>query len=193
MGKTTLACRILETLPGWGALKLSPVRPHACGADPACPECHGLSGDSDLTLDSEGPPESGTSRYAAAGAARVGWLRGSEQGLYRAVPRALEQLSNLPGLLVEGNSFARYAQPDRIVLVARAGLLEVKGSAREIFAVADWIVLNRSEGADPRWMEGEKDRLRHRGAGRILEVDAAAPGAPSTQAFLGEVRAWARP
>ena len=168
MGKTTLACRILEALGGWGAIKISPVR------------------DADRVVASLGShrPGSDTDLLARAGAARVVWLRAPDDRLGPAIARAMGELADLRGAVVEGNSFARHAPPSRTILVARAGLDEVKDSARSLVAAAHWLVLNRPRGADglaPATLRGLL----------VRELDAADPRDPGTIAFLTEVSAWA--
>ncbi len=181
VGKTTLVCRILETLPGWGALKITPVRPHACGG-PECPECHGMRRDYEFVFEPQDP----------AGA-RVGWLRSREDHLSRAVADALARFSDFQGVVVEGNSFARHTTPEKTVMVARVGLDEVKASALALVRVADWVVLNVPAATDPERVREHHMRLTEANeARRVVELDAASPGDASTAAFLAEIRAWAR-
>ena len=52
-GKTALACRLLPRLPGWGALKVSPVVPGG----------HGLAGDYDIRIDSTILQRPGSARW----------------------------------------------------------------------------------------------------------------------------------
>ncbi len=191
VGKTTLVCRLLETLPGWGALKITPVRTHPCEGHPGCRECHGLRGDYEISLDPGDGKETGTDLYARAGAARALWLLGRELGLGPAIGAALRRMGDLPGLVVEGNSFARHGAPDAIVLVAREGLPGVKPRALDLIPTADWVVLNRAPGAgaEPKTVER---LLRERGATRVLTLDAGSPVDTRTVAFLAEIRAWAR-
>ena len=195
VGKTTLVCRLLETLPGWGALKISPVRPHACSEGPACPDCHGMKGAFQIVAD---PVEllregSDTFLFHQAGAARLAWLLCLEDHLERGIPAAAAAFLDLPGLVVEGNSFARHVAPEKLVMVARAGLYEVKGGVPDLLASADWVVLNRPLGTAPEQVRGEVRRLveRHRVL-RVVDLDAASSSDPATADFLCEVRAWAR-
>lgn len=191
VGKTTLACRLLGSLPGWGALKITPVRTHLCPGDRGCPECHGLRGDYEISFDRGDGGEAGTALYARAGAARSCWLLAREPRLSEAIEDALERMEGLRGLVVEGNSFARRGAPDAFVLVAREGLRDAKPRALDLIPRADWVVLNRPPDAGSGRSTIEP-LLRAHGAARVLTLDAGSSADAGTAAFLAEIRAWAR-
>lgn len=184
VGKTTLMCRILESLPRWGALKVSPVHGELS---------HGLEGP--YHIDAGAGHASGDSgRYRAAGAARVAWLRSRRAVLETALDDALDGFADLPGVLVEGNAAALASDPDAVVLVARAGQREIKDSAVAVARRANWVVLNRSadDGAGPE--SGETSRLEEAlGVPLDWVVDAAGRSdAAGMAALLDAIRTWAR-
>jgi molybdopterin-guanine dinucleotide biosynthesis protein len=191
VGKTTLICRVLEALPGWGALKTTPVHKKPCPDPDRCAACHGLRGDYRVLTESgrlfrEG---SDTWRYRESGAVRVAWLKSRPECIGLGVDEAVKRFRDLPGVVVEGNSFTRYLWPDRMVLVARLDLEEVKPSARSLLARADLVALNGSPGT----VEDRRDLWLRRlaeeyGARRIVELDASSPDHPGTRAFLEEIR-----
>lgn len=148
-GKTTLACRIVQVLPGWGALKISTVRPHPCDGAPDCPACHGLRAPFRVSTAPQEirAPGSDTERLHRAGAARVAWLVAREEALGEGIVRALEAMGGLPGVVIEGNSFARHRRPDRLVLVVRGDGAPPKPSAEALRSLADRVLVNRGTGS----------------------------------------------
>jgi len=178
VGKTALICNLVSVLPGWGVLKTSPGEPPLrLITDPDELLRHG----------------SDTARYQESGARRVARLRCSLPEMEAGVALAMESFSGLPGVLVEGNSFARYLEPSRMILVARVGLDEVKSSARDRIPTAHWIVLNRERGSDPGLASKRVKQLAGEfNLGRIVVLDASSSEEPGTAAFLQEVRTWAR-
>jgi len=192
VGKTTVICRLLEVLKGWGALKVSPVH-----RDPASPSgaslvTHGLQGAYRIDTD-PGEPSSDTGRFHAAGAARVAWLRSTPERLGFALDEALAGFSGMPGVVVEGNAPARERPPLGLLIVARVGQREVKPSARARVAHADWIVLNRG-GDETATLDGEtvSELERELGVRPRFVIDAASPADPGTVELLEAIRAWAR-
>jgi len=77
VGKTTVACRLLERLPGWEAIKVTKGHYRSCGKDPhACCVSHLLS-DAPLVLSGRErtyTPGKDTGRYWDAGASNVHWV-----------------------------------------------------------------------------------------------------------------------
>lgn len=139
VGKTTLICRLLEDHPDWGVLKIS--------THPAGHRGHGgRQGAEALATDPEtlSRPGSATARYVAAGARRVAWLRPTPEYLPHGLGPALESLEGVDGVLIEGNSHLLHRPSDRVVLVARPGLDDVKPSAWRILDRVDCLVFNRA-------------------------------------------------
>lgn len=176
VGKTTLICRVLEALPGWGALKTTPVHKKPCPDPDTCPACHGLRGDYQILTEPERLFREGsdTSRYRDAGAVRVSWLKSRPEFIGLGVDEAVERFRDLPGVVVEGNSFTRYLWPDRMIMVARAELDEVKPTARALLGKADLVVLNGAAGTPDRRRAEWKRRLSAEyGVSRVVDLDAA--------------------
>jgi molybdopterin-guanine dinucleotide biosynthesis protein len=192
VGKTTLLCRLLEPLRGWGALKVSPAHRHPRRPDAADLVSHGLDGDYRIDA-SPGEPGSDTARFHAAGAARVAWLRSTPGRLGPALDEALAGFAGLPGVLVEGNAPARERPPDALVVVARVAQREIKPSARALLASADWIVLNRDGGRASGLAAPDVPEIaRALGREPTFVVDLAAPADPRAAELLEAIRAWAR-
>lgn len=181
--------RLLEALPGWGAIKVSPFDASAAAESPDGSQPSILS---DRTILSS--PGSDTALYLEAGAAGVLWLRCVREAVANAAEICLRRLGGLPGVVVEGNAFARTAHSHRVVVLARAGLSEIKPSARALLPRADWLVLNRDASATGEQSGAAAEGLLRVGAGRRwMVVDAASATHPGTAGLLDEIRAWARP
>ncbi len=192
VGKTLLIARLVEVLPGWGVLKTSPAHP-ARGRPSE--RAHGPAAPYEVVTDPAELTETGadTERYVAAGARRVVWLRAHPERLAEGMARALAAFGGLEGVVVEGNSFARFVEPERFVLVARAGSDEIKASAIALVPRADWIVLNAPAGSSPGAVLALESRLLRDLGGRRVEVlDVAAPASGALANFLEEIRDWAR-
>jgi molybdopterin-guanine dinucleotide biosynthesis protein len=190
VGKTTIICRLLEVLGGWGALKVSPAHRDRRSHSAATVVTHGLEGAYRIDTD-PGDPGSDTGRFRAAGAARVAWLRSTPERLGLALDEALAGFTGLSGVVVEGNAPARERPPAGLVMVARVGQREIKPSARPMLARADWIVLNRGQG-ETAALDGKTASEIELGASPRFVIDAAVPDDPGTAEFLETIRAWAR-
>lgn len=175
VGKTSLVRRLLEVLPGWGALKTSP---------------HHGEGELEIVRDEATlrQPGSDTSRYLHGGASRVAWLRYRPEHLERGMVEALSIFEDCPGVVIEGNSAARCVSPALVIVVARSGSLEVKESARELLARADHVVLNRV----PPWSGMSPADLGDVPEWRIAELDVEDDGDDDAEAFLESVLTWSR-
>lgn len=132
-GKTTLICRLLRRLDGWGAIKCTPSRLYASVADD--PE----------TLNHPGKD---TALMAQAGAAEVLWVSATPDAMAETVKMAAGRLSHLRGVVVEGNSAIEVLGPDVIIFIA-SGLDggRHKPSAARVLGMADVVVYRK--GAEP--------------------------------------------
>jgi hypothetical protein len=161
VGKTELVCELLMRLPGWAAVKVTRGHYRSCGRDPdtccvssllgAEPRVFGERVDTAV----EGKD---TGRYWTAGAADVRWVvvaRGQESA---GIARALDELRDRPGVVVEGNRVVESLEPDLCLMVARPGQKEVKVSARRIADRIDALYVPDEDGsvsaADPGTLIG---------------------------------------
>jgi molybdopterin-guanine dinucleotide biosynthesis protein len=165
VGKTTMICGLLPCLRGWGVLKTS-VRSGKKSRSDLPPDHYEIVTEpAELQV-----PRKDTGRYHQSGAAGLAWLRTGPAGLAAGVPLALSRFSTLPGVIVEGNSHTFHRTPDRMVLVARTGLSEIKPTARLLLPRADLVVLNRYTGGNRSGMT--RELLVEAGATcTILETD----------------------
>jgi molybdopterin-guanine dinucleotide biosynthesis protein len=143
-GKTTLVCELLRALPGWEALKMTRGHYRSCGKDPRACCVSPLLGDEPVVRSGRAQtyePGKDTGRYWDAGASEVHWAIVTE-GQVEAGFRAALARVRAPGVLVEGNSFLRFAEADFAVLVARPDVLKIKPTARRALAKASALYLS---------------------------------------------------
>lgn len=78
-------------------------------------------------------PGKDTGRYWDAGATNVHWLVATDEQVEAGIDEAIRRVK-APGVFVEGNSFAKFLQPDYFVMVARANDFKIKRTAREMLS-----------------------------------------------------------
>ena len=182
-GKTTLACDLIKSLPGWEAIKLTRGHYRSCGKDP-----HGCCV-SDLLRDEplirsgrEANYEKGkdTGRFWDAGAANVHWVIVGEDQVEEGISRALSRVQ-AEGVVVEGNSFLEFIEPDFAIICARAGENKLKSSARRTLEKADALYLSTIDQADrdtaierfEKWRRGLAIELNTSGLAIYTQHDLA--------------------
>ena len=127
VGKTTIACKVLQRFPGWGAIKYTKTSLYASITD-------------DIDVLSE--KDKDTKRFLDSGAEKVLWVRSPFHELPEILPTAVEMLSHLKGIVVEGNGAIDVLGPDIVVFVfGPEG--EIKSGAGKILRMADIIVFDR--------------------------------------------------
>ena len=149
-GKTTLACELIQRLPGWEAIKLTRGHYRSCGKDPSgCCVSDLLSDEPLIRSGREANYEKGkdTGRFWDAGAANVHWVIVGEEQVEEGINRALSRVK-AAGVIVEGNSFLDYIKADFAITCARAGENRMKTSARKTLAKADGLFLSTIDDSD---------------------------------------------
>lgn len=124
-GKTTLASLLLGRLEGWGAIKYSRTDLYCSLTD----ELEVLSTEN-----------KDTKRLLDAGAARVQWVQSPPSELKEILPLAIDRLSDLKGIIIEGNSAIEFLKPDIIIFMFGVNPSILKESARGIPGKADMLV-----------------------------------------------------
>lgn len=131
-GKTTYASLLLRTLRGWGAIKYTKTALYTS-----------LTDDHDILFE-EGKD---TRRLLDAGAERVLWVQCPPSDIANVLPLAVDKLSDLKGIVVEGNSAIEFLSPDIILFIFGSDPAQIKETAKGVFRRADVIVAG--EGALP--------------------------------------------
>ncbi|HEY3103819.1 MAG TPA: hypothetical protein VGJ69_09500 [Pyrinomonadaceae bacterium] len=143
-GKTTLACELIERLPGWEAIKLTRGHYRSCGKDPGGCCVSDLLRDEPLIRsgrDANYEKDKDTGRFWDAGASNVHWVIVGEDQVEDGIKRALSLVQSV-GVIVEGNSFLDYVKSDFAIMCARAGENKLKTSARRTLEKADALYLS---------------------------------------------------
>jgi molybdopterin-guanine dinucleotide biosynthesis protein len=143
-GKTTLACELIERLPGWEAIKLTRGHYRSCGKDPSGCCVSDLLRDEPLIRsgrDANYEKGKDTGRFWDAGASNVHWVIVGEDQVEDGIKRALSLVQSV-GVIVEGNSFLDYVKSDFAIMCARAGENKLKTSARRTLEKADALYLS---------------------------------------------------
>jgi molybdopterin-guanine dinucleotide biosynthesis protein len=136
-GKTTYASLLLQRLRGWGAIKYTKTSIYASITD-----------DRDI-LSTENKD---TRRMLDSGAERVIWVQSPPSELGEVLPLAVERLSDLKGIVVEGNSAIEFLRPDIILFIFGTERESIKESAKGILNKAHIVI---SEKGDCRKGSGE--------------------------------------
>jgi molybdopterin-guanine dinucleotide biosynthesis protein len=126
-GKTTVACAILKNLKGWGAIKYSKIDLYSSIID-------------DIQVLSESGKD--TRMLLDSGAEKVLWVRSPFAGLGEVLPVALEMLSHLRGVVIEGNSAVKVLKPDIVIFVSGPSGI-IKADSEEILEMAGIIIADR--------------------------------------------------
>src|SRR3989442_2170919 len=149
-GKTTLACELIRRLPGWEAIKLTRGHYRSCGKDPSgCCVSDLLRDEPLIRSGREANYEKGkdTGGFWDAGAVNVHWVIVNENQVEQGIIEALSRVQS-SGVIVEGNSFLEFIDPDFAIICARAGENKLKSSARRTLTKADVIYLSTIDDAD---------------------------------------------
>lgn len=144
VGKTTLVCELLRRLPGWEAIKLTRGHYRSCGRDPhACCVSDLIRDEPVIRSGRDGNYEAGkdTARFWDAGATNVHWVIVKDDQVEQGIKQALSRVKSA-GVIVEGNSFLNYIEPDIAVMCARSDGGTVKQSARDALTKTDVLYIS---------------------------------------------------
>jgi molybdopterin-guanine dinucleotide biosynthesis protein len=142
-GKTGIVCKLLTKLPGWGAIKYTKTSLYGSITD-------------DITVLSETGKD--TKRFLDSGAAKVVWVRSPFHELPQIFPMAVEMLSHLEGIVVEGNSAIDVLNPDIVIFVSGPEG-KMKDGAENILRRADVVIFDREPPTE--MPQGVKKFKRH--------------------------------
>src|SRR6185312_13085898 len=94
--------------------------------------------------------ESDTSRFLAAGAEKVYWVRTRQGMLAEAMPRIRQVISTATNVIFESNSLLKFIRPNLYLSVLDFANSDFKDSAREYLDRADAIIAQNA-GNHPNW------------------------------------------
>jgi len=153
VGKTSVVAGLIAALPQfhWTALKITQYGHGICSADGQACDC--ATGDHSwaITEDKNRAGDSDTSRFLAAGAARVWWVRTEQGRLAEAMPSLREKLKTAENVIVESNSILKFIRPDMYLTVLDPSTADFKTSAREFLDRASAAILHDYPDCNSSW------------------------------------------
>ena len=152
VGKTSVVAGLISALPEfkWTAVKITQYGHGICSANGEACDC--ATGDHSwaITEEHNRSGASDTSRFLAAGAAQVFWVRTEQGRLAEAMPALRQRIQNARNVLIESNSVMKFLRPDLYLTVLDPATPDFKNSAREFLDRADAVILHQTQAA-PTW------------------------------------------
>jgi len=153
VGKTSVVAGLIAALREleWTAAKVTQYGHGICSANGEACDC--ATGDHSWAITQEHDKSGGsdTSRFLAAGAAKVFWVRTEQGRLAEAMPSVRHRLEGARNVIIESNSILKFLRPDIYITVLDPTTADFKTSAREFLDRADAVILHQF-GADPAWL-----------------------------------------
>lgn len=143
IGKTSVVAGLIAALPhlNWTAIKITQFGHNVCSANGEPCDCQ--TADHTLAVSEERDPTTGTdtSRFLAAGAKRVFWVRTRQGQLAEAMPRVRKLIAEAENTIIESNSVLRFLQPDLSLTVLDPTVPDFKPSALRYLDRVDALIL----------------------------------------------------
>jgi molybdopterin-guanine dinucleotide biosynthesis protein len=143
IGKTSVVAGLIAALPqlNWTAIKITQFGHNVCSANGEPCDCQ--TADHTLAISEERDAATGTdtSRFLAAGAARVFWVRTRQGQLAEAMPRLRKLLADAENTILESNSVLRFLQPVLSLAVLDPTIVDFKPSALRYLDRTDALIL----------------------------------------------------
>jgi hypothetical protein len=143
-GKTSVVTLLLQALPGWAAIKVTPSRPdESCPHGRDCAACSPPDDGCQVVIGSAVLSKFGkdTERFQRIAPSRVAWVRALPEQIPRGLASALALFPDAPGAIIESTTAMPMVDGLRI-LVAREPLTDVKDSARRCANLVDLLAVN---------------------------------------------------
>jgi hypothetical protein len=169
VGKTSVVAGLIAALPEfhWTALKITQYGHGICSANGQACDC--ATGDHSwaITEEKNRSGDSDTSRFLAAGAARVWWVRTEQGRLAEAMPVVREKLAQAENVIVESNSILKFVRPDAYLTVLDPSTADFKTSAREFLDRATAVILHEASDGNTTWRDVSLKPVSHKPVFRI--------------------------
>jgi len=152
VGKTSVVAGIIAALPEfhWTAAKITQYGHGVCGANGEACDCATADHAWAITEERSRAGDSDTSRFLAAGAHKVWWVRTQQGRLAEAMPTLRTRLAEAENVILESNSVMRFLRPDLYITVLDPATADFKNSAQEFLDRADAVILHKAADG-PRW------------------------------------------
>jgi hypothetical protein len=153
VGKTSVVAGLIAALPElqWTALKITQYGHGICSANGEVCDCATSDHSWAISEEKNREGDSDTSRFLAAGAARVWWVRTEQGRLAEAMPAVRAKLAGAENVIFESNSVLKFVRPELYLTVLDPGKLDFKNSAREFLDLASAVILHAAKGDTPAW------------------------------------------
>jgi hypothetical protein len=152
VGKTSVVAGLIAALPAfhWTALKITQYGHGICSADGQACDCATSDHSWAISEEKNRDGDSDTSRFLAAGAARVWWVRTEQGKLAEAMPAVRAKVAGAENLIFESNSVLKFIRPDLYLTVLDPDQPDFKGSAQEFLDLASAVILHDANDT-PAW------------------------------------------
>jgi molybdopterin-guanine dinucleotide biosynthesis protein len=154
VGKTSVVAGLITALPefAWTAMKITQFGHGVCSVTSEPCDCALNETEHAWSVDEEHSTaaDTDTSRFKAAGARHVYWVRTKQGQLALAMPRVREILGEARNVIIESNSVMKFVRPELYLPVLDFATEDFKDSAREFLDRADAVILHAND-SDPRW------------------------------------------
>jgi hypothetical protein len=153
VGKTSVVAGLIAALPElrWTALKITQYGHGICSANGELCDCATSDHSWAISEEKNRDGDSDTSRFLAAGAARVWWVRTEQGRLAEAMPAVRAKLSGAENVIFESNSVLKFVRPELYLTVLDPGNPDFKNSAREFLDLTSAVILHEARGNTPAW------------------------------------------
>jgi hypothetical protein len=147
VGKTSVVAGLIAALPEfhWTAGKITQYGHGICSANGEPCDCASNDHSWAISEEKDRNGDSDTSRFLAAGADRVYWVRTEQGRLAEAMPTLRERIKNAQNVILESNSVLKFLRPDLYLTVLDPSTADFKNSAREFLDRASAVILHEDK------------------------------------------------
>ncbi|HLZ43006.1 MAG TPA: hypothetical protein VKQ11_18710 [Candidatus Sulfotelmatobacter sp.] len=144
VGKTSVVAGLISALPEyqWTAVKITQYGHGICSANGEACDCATSDHSWAISEEHDRSGDSDTSRFLAAGAAPVFWVRTEQGRLAEAMPALRKKLGSAANVIIESNSVLKFLRPDLYLTILDPDTADFKTSAREFLDRADAAILH---------------------------------------------------
>lgn len=143
IGKTSVVAGLIAALPhlNWTAIKITQFGHNVCSANGEPCDCQTADHTLAISEERDATTSTDTSRFLAAGARRVFWVRTRQGQLAEAMPRVRKLINEAENTIIESNSILRFLQPDLSLSVLDPTIADFKPSALRYLDRTDALIL----------------------------------------------------
>lgn len=176
VGKTSVVAGLIAELPHfhWTAAKITQYGHGICSANGEPCDCATDDHSWAITEEQDPSGKSDTSRFLAAGAKPVFWVRTEQGRLAEAIPTLRRKLQGASNVILESNSVLKFFRPDLYLTVLDPTTADFKNSAREFLDRADAVILHQARGG-PAWQDVSLKPVTNRPLFRITPPNYVTP------------------